>query len=100
MNELRTKAKKARKEIEKIVQKGLVSSNVGNLVNNILADRNISLKGLDENELQVSKYAPPTFSRLNEEQKEVILEVFEILEDELDFDISELIKKRIVEKFN
>jgi hypothetical protein len=51
-------------------------------------------------DLQISKYTPPTFELLSEGQKIVVLEIFEILEEELDFYMSEIIKKRIVEKYN
>ncbi|HET6245375.1 MAG: ATP-binding protein [Bacteroidetes bacterium] len=100
LTELKVKALKAKNEIDRIIRKGSLSSNVGNLVDNILADKTISLKGLSDSELEVSKYTPPVFDKLNEEQKAVVLGIFEILEEELDFYLSEQIKKRIVDKYN
>lgn len=100
LRELEEKAKKARIEIDKINAKAYVSENVKNLFNSIIGDNDISVQNLTGQDLQVSKYTPPTFAKLNEEQRSVVLEIFEILEEDLDFDLSELIKRRIIDKFN
>ncbi len=100
LRELEEKATKAKIEIEKISVKSSFSENVKNLFESITRDKDLSVKNLTGEDLQLSKYTPPTFTRLNEEQRTVVLEIFEILEEELDFDISELIKKRIVDKYN
>ena len=100
LRELEEKATKAKIAIEKINIKSNVSDNVKTLFKSIIGENDLSVKNLTGQDLQVSKYTPPTFERLNEEQRNVVLEIFEILEEELDFDISELIKKRIIDKFN
>ena len=100
LKELEEKATKAKIEIEKISTKSNASENVKNLFKSIIGDNDISVKNLSGQDLQVSKYTPPTFAKLNEEQRTVVLQIFEILEEDLDFDLSELIKKRIVDKFN
>lgn len=100
LKELEEKARKAKIEIEKINTKATFSENVRKLFNSIVGDKDLSINYLTGQDLQISKYTPPTFEKLREEQKLVVLEIFEILEEELDFDISELIKKRIVEKYN
>lgn len=100
LKELEEKAAKAKVEIEKINTKSYASENVKNLFKSIIGDNDLSVKNLTGQDLQISKYTPPTFERLNEDQRNVVLEIFEILEEELDFDLSELIKKRIVEKYN
>lgn len=100
LRELEEKAKKAKIEIEKINSKSSSSENVKNLFKSIVGEKDLSVKNLTGDDLQVSKYIPPTFSKLSEEQRAVVLEIFEILEEGLDFDLSELIKKRIVEKYN
>jgi hypothetical protein len=100
LKELEEKAKKAKAVIEKINNKSNNSQKSKNLYQSIIGNNDLSVKGLSGENLLVSKYNPPRFAKLNAEQKKVVLAIFEILEDELDFDISELIKKRIVEKFN
>lgn len=100
LKELEEKAKKAKIEIEKINTKSFHSENVKNLFKSIVGDKDLSVKYLSGEDLKISKYTPPSFEKLNQEQKKVVLEIFEILEEELDFDLSELIKKRIVEKYN
>lgn len=100
LKELEEKAKKAKTEIEKINTKSNSSENVRNLFKSIVGNNDLSIKNLSGEDLQVSQYTPPEFKKLNEEQKNVVLEIFDILEEELDFEISEFIKKRIVEKYN
>ncbi|MFZ1702888.1 MAG: ATP-binding protein [Saprospiraceae bacterium] len=100
LRELEEKATKAKIEIEKISLKSSASENIKNLFKSIIGDKDLSVKNLTGEDLQVSKYSPPTFERLNDEQRTIVLEIFDILEEELDFDISELIKRRIVDKYN
>lgn len=100
LRELEEKATKAKIEIEKINTKSTVSENVKNLFKSIIGENDLSVKNLTGQDLQVSKYTPPTFAKLNEEQRNVVMEIFEILEEDLDFDLSELIKRRIIDKFN
>jgi hypothetical protein len=100
LKELEEKALKAKIEIEKINIKSNASENVKKLFLSIIGENDLSVKSLTGEDLQVSKYTPPNFEKLNNEQKEVVLEIFDILEEELDFDISELIKRRIIEKYN
>lgn len=100
LKELEEKAKRAKIEIEKISTKSTNSENVKNLFQSIIGYNDISVVSLTGEDLQVSKYTPPTFAKLNDDQKIVVLEIFEILEEELDFNLSEFIKKIIVEKFN
>lgn len=100
LKELEDKAKKAKIEIEKISSKSSNSENVKNLFKSIVGDKDLTVEYLSGEDLKISKYTPPTFEKLNDIQRTVVLEIFEILEEELDFDLSELIKKRIVEKYN
>ena len=100
LKELEEKAAKAKIVIEKINVKSNNSENVKNLFKSIVGNKDLSVKYLSGEDLKISKYTPPTFEKLNEVQRSVVLEIFEILEEELDFDLSELIKKRIVEKYN
>lgn len=100
LKELEGKAIKAKKEIDKINNKADSSKSIKKLYDNIIGKNEISIKSLTGKELQISKYTPPNFVKLNNEQKKVVLEIFEILEDELDFDLSELIKRKIINKFN
>ena len=58
------------------------------------------MQPLDNQEVQVSQYNPPTFNKLNKEQEKVVLEIFDIIEETLDFNTSEMIKKQIIQKYN
>lgn len=100
LKELEEKAKKARFEIEKINSKSNNSENIKKLFNSIIGNSDLSVKSLTGEDLQTSIYTPPNFDKLSDEQKIVVLEIFEVLEEELDFEISEFIKKKIIDRFN
>lgn len=100
LKELEDRAKKAKAEIEKIYTKSNNSKNIKTLFESIIGNADLTVKTLSGDDLQISQYTPPFFAKLNLEQNLVVLEIFEILEEELDFDLSELIKKRIIEKYN
>ncbi len=100
LRELEEKAVKAKLVIEKIDAKAKQSPTIKTLYQSIIGAKSTGIDRLSTNDLQVSKYDPPTFTKLNPDQRNVVLEIFEILDDELDFELSELIKKRIVEKYN
>jgi hypothetical protein len=100
LKELEGKAYKAKRVIEKIHEKGESHSNIKTLYENIVGQKDINIRRIGKEELQISKYDPPNLPNLNADQKRVILEIFEILEEELDFNTSELIKKKIIEKYN
>lgn len=102
IKELEEKAVKAKREIDRIEKKAndSKSTSARKLYDSIIGAKDVSVEELTRAEQQVSKYAPPTFSKLSKDQEQVVLEIFEILEDELDFDLSELIKKKIVDRYN
>lgn len=100
LKELEEKAVKAKAEIEKINSKANKFPNIKTLYDSIIQEKDITIERLTGDVLELSKYDPPSLTKLNEEQKNVVIEIFEILDEELDFDLSELIKKRIIDKFN
>jgi molecular chaperone HtpG len=100
LKELEEKAIKAKAEIDKIKVKANEYPNVRTLYKSVIGDTDISVEMLSGNELQVSKYDPPEFTKLSSDQRKVVIDIFEILEEELDFYLSELIKKKIVDKYN
>jgi molecular chaperone HtpG len=100
LKELEGKALKAKKVIEKIDNKAANFSNIRVLYKSIIGQNDINIEHLGTEDLQVSKYDPPNLANLTADQKKVVLEIFEILEEELEFNTSELIKKKIIEKYN
>ncbi|MCP1383681.1 ATP-binding protein [Runella salmonicolor] len=100
LKEMEKKAVKAIDVIKKIEKKSQDITPVKNLYQNIIGNNDTTVQPLDSQEAQVSQYDPPTFTKLNTEQEKVVLEIFDIMEDVLDFNTSEMIKKRIVQKYN
>lgn len=98
--ELEKKAVKAKEVIQKIEKKSKDIAPVKNLYKNIIGDNDTTVHPLGSQESQVSQYDPPKFTKLSEEQEKVVLEIFEIMEEILDFNTSEMLKKRIVQKYN
>ena len=100
LKELEGKAKKAKAEIEKINFRANTSETIKNLYQSIIGNNDLSVESLTDDDLQISQYTPSNFTKLSDEQKKVVLEILEILEEDLDFEILEVIKKRIVRKYN
>lgn len=100
LKELEKKAVKAKEVIQKIEKKSQDVALVKNLYRNIIGNNDTSVQPLGSQEIQVSQYDPPTFAKLTDEQKKIVLEIFDIMEEILDFNTSEMIKKEIVQKYN
>lgn len=98
--ELEKKAVKAKEVIQKIEKKSEGIAPIKNLYQNIIGNADTTVQPLANQEVQVSQYDPPTFTQLNEDQEKVVLEIFDIMEEILDFNTSELLKKRIIQKYN
>lgn len=100
LKELEKKATKAKDVIQKIEKKSQDFATIKNLYENIIGNNDTTVQPLGSHEVQVSQYDPPTFTKLNDEQKKVVLEIFDVMEEVLDFNTCEMIKKRIVQKYN
>ncbi len=98
--ELEKKAVKAKEVIQKIEKKSKNIAPVKNLYQNIIGNNDTTIQPLDSQKVKVSQYDPPTFTKLNEDQEKIVLEIFDIMEEILDFNTSEMLKKRIVQKYN
>lgn len=101
LKDAKAKAIKASKDIENVRLKTLTDTNVKNLYKHIIGNKNTAISKDEYDSKQVSKYDPPTLSNLtNKEAKKAVLDIFEILEETLSFEESELLKKKIIERFN
>jgi molecular chaperone HtpG len=99
LKELEKKAIKASKEIENIKVKSKIDMNINKLFNDIIGNFNTTVKSYFDT-IEVSEYDPPEFKKLSEEQSKVMRDVFSIIEEVLDFNESEKLKKIIFEKYN
>lgn len=92
------KALKARDTLYKISNKALVDKNVKKLYQTITRDKDLTV---DPNiEVPVIKYDPPKFVKLNENESEVVRDIFKIIQEILPHELSEKLKAKIIEKFN
>lgn len=97
---LEKKAIKANEVIQKIEKKSREAAPVRILFQNIIGNNDITVQPIDNHDAQVSEYDPPSFTKLNEDQERIVLEIFDIIEETLDFNTSEMLKKKIVQKYN
>lgn len=103
LNNLRnakSKALKASYDIEKIKAKSKNDVNISTLYKHIVGNKNTTIVTDQYDFMQVSKYDPPTFSKLSDNESKVVLEIFEVIQETFSFEESELIKKKIIDKFN
>jgi len=96
----KSKATKARNDISKINIKSFSDPNIATLYKHIIGNKNIEIIADAYDSMQVSKYDPPTLSKLSDNESKVVLDIFEIIEETFSFEESELIKKKIIDKFN
>lgn len=100
LKDAKAKAVKASKDLERIRLKSSDDENIKNLYNHIIGNKNVSVGPDEYDTMQVSKYDPPKFSKLSKTEAKVVIEIFEMLEETLSFEESELLKKKIIERFN
>jgi len=94
------KAIKASKKLAKLKDKSTHNSILSTVYEEIVGDLNLKI---DEEEPEIkagAKSYPLNLSKLSKEQKEVVLQIFTILEENLTIEKAEFIKKKIAEKFN
>lgn len=92
------KALRATQTLSKISDKAIKDTTVKKIFQTIVGEKNLII---DPNiEVPVVKYDPPKFSKLNEKESEVVLDIFKIIQESLPHDISEKLKAKIIEKFN
>jgi hypothetical protein len=94
------RAVKANNVLKGLKAKGEKDPRIKNLYDKIVGD----LTGTDSldnySHPQQSQYDPPIFNKLSDDASSAVREIFGILEDNLPFETSELIKKIIIERFN
>jgi molecular chaperone HtpG len=101
LKDAKAKAIKAYKDIEKIRVKTLKDSNIDKLYKHIIGNKKIAIAPDEYDSKKVSKYDPPSLSKLpTKEEQQVVLDIFDILEETLTFEESELLKMKIIEWFN
>jgi hypothetical protein len=100
LKDAKAKATKASKDIEKVRVKSLTDSNIKTLYKHIIGKKNTTIAPDEYDSKQVSKYDPPTLSDLSKNEVKVVLDIFDILEETLSFEESELLKKKIIDHFN
>jgi hypothetical protein len=99
LKELQVKAEKAKSEIESINRRTQKSESVKVLYNKIVANKDLNLTQLTNLDLSSSEYDPPKFPRLTDDQSLVVMQIFELIEEHLEFDQAENLKKIIIKHF-
>jgi molecular chaperone HtpG len=100
LKELEIRALKAKSIVEKIHKKAGKSWPIDKLYKSIIGDHDLSMNLVSGTEFIPIKQSPPVFSKLSDAERSVVLEIFDIIEDELEFEISQIVKRRIIERFN
>lgn len=97
---LKEKAIKSSKTLTKLKDKSALNPMLFKVQEQIIGDLDISIED-DESYLSSDiKSYPLKLSKLNKEQREVVLHIFDILDENLPTEKAELIKKKIAEKYN
>ncbi|MEQ9102244.1 MAG: ATP-binding protein [Imperialibacter sp.] len=98
LNNLRKKAIKANEIIEKIDVSYDYNSAEGILVRHLVGDSDIVIGEINQRQHE-SNYTAVGFSKINNSQEEIVLEIFSVLDRNLDRQDAERIKQIIIEKY-
>ncbi len=85
-------------EIRKIKDKSIDDSKLMVVYDFIINDLDVIIDD-EEIDLNIKTY-PITLSQLNSEEKELLMDIFNIINDNLDWKDAEMLKKKIAEKYN
>lgn len=100
INAAKTKALRASKEIEKVKKLAENDNNLKKLYDYIIGNKDLSFDPDIENTLKKSIYNPPTFEKLSENESKVALEIIELIYETIELKVAELLKEKIVDKYN
>lgn len=95
------KAIKAREDLKKLKEKSNQNKDLKIVFENIIGDTNLNIISVDElisNRERASSITD--LSKLKANERKIVLEIFSIIEKELDFKKAELLKKKISEYYN
>lgn len=94
------KALHASKEIEKVKRLSEHDENIKKLYDHIIGDKDLSFDPDIEKILKRTIYSQPTFNKLSENETKVAREIIDLIYETVEFKIAEILKKKIVDKYN
>jgi len=100
LSELRKKAQKAKKTLEKIAIKAETEKPIEIIYSYIIGYEDLSIEDNNNSIVEKQVYRKPTFSQLSEPEKKIIFEIFAIIDENLPIEDAEKIKKKITERYN
>ncbi len=96
-----TKAQSALKKIEKLKAKTLENEDLGLVYESVIGDENLSITPVSRIISSQADIRPVReLSKLSGKEKEIVLKIYEILDEELSLAEAERIKKKIAEHYN
>ena len=99
LNEAKTKAQLAKKEIEKINVKADANPNIKKLYETLIGDQDLSIDPAAA-VTPGKSYTGMTLAKLNEDQKATAMEIVNIIDEIAPPHIAEIIKDKIIQKYN
>jgi molecular chaperone HtpG len=93
-----SRAQNALKAISKIHQTTFKDKTVGKLYETIIADKDLTIPNAGN--IVLNKYDPPTFAKLKKNESEVVIEIFNLIDETLKSVDAAKLKKLILERFN
>lgn len=100
LNTLYEKAVSSKEIIDRIQQKSATDSNLKVIFKNIIEESDLNIKEWDEISENNEKKYPIQLSQLSSEKKELVEEIFIIIENNLPWKKAEMLKKKIAEHYN
>jgi len=93
----REKAVFAQKELEKLYKKSETTQVIDVVLEHVIGEADLSID--NENKTIKKATKPPVLHKLNFQERKLIMEIFGIIEEELDIDQAEKLKEKIIERY-
>ncbi len=100
LNVAKDTAIQAQRVIRNISSLAQTDSNIKKLYQHIVADKDITVDPNIKNVNLKSTYPAPTFSKLSTSEAGVVVEIFNLIDETLSFKDADLLKKKILERYN
>jgi aspartate/methionine/tyrosine aminotransferase len=88
------------KEIEKVKRIAEKDLNIKKLYDYIIGNKDLSFDPDIEKKLKRTIYNPPTFKKLSENETKIARDIIDLIYETVEFKTAELLKKKIVDKYN
>jgi len=100
LQKLKEKAQEAQKILEKVDLMTESNDAIRVVYNQIIGNYDLSIDEDTDSLIEKHTYSKPALSKLNEQERNLVFEIFKVIEDNLQINDAEKLKQKIAERYN